>query len=225
MGLTPLDLLALFFFWFIWFGFGWLVERSLWARLSLTYAVTQHRLRWMMRMCEREGRIFDAALTGNLMNSTSFLASATILILGGIIALLGSIDRLHDAAQTMPFILPVSKGLLEIKVMVLGLVFVYSFLKFTWSLRQFNYCCIIMGSAPNLTVLSEEKRNFSKQAARVGQLAARSFNQGLRGYYFSLAAVGWFIHPIALIGGALLVLAILWRREFYSKTRAALRGM
>lgn len=225
MGFSPLDIIALVFFWVVWFGFGWLVERSAWAKLSLTYAVTQHRLRWMMRMCERDQRIFDASLTGNLMHSTSFLASGTILILGGIIALLGSIDRLYEAVQTMPFILPVSKGFLEIKVMVLGLVFVYSFLKFTWSLRQFNYCCIIMGSAPNLTVLSEEKRNFAKQAARVGQLAARSFNQGLRGYYFSLAAVGWFIHPIALIVGTLMVLAILWRREFYSKTRAAMRGM
>jgi uncharacterized membrane protein len=41
----------------------------------------------------------------------------------------------------------------------------------------------------------------------------------LRGFYFALAGIGWFIHPLALVGAALVVTLILGRREFFSVSR------
>lgn len=220
----PADLLALGLCFLLWLFHGWLVDYSRWSRLSLTASVTEHRMRWMLRLCQRDQRIFDGALIGNLMHSISFLASATILILGGIVALLGSADRFYETVHEMPFMVPATKEQLVLKLLSIGLLFVYSFLKFTWALRQFNYCCILVGSAPMHDSLIEDQRSFAKQAARVNELGARSFNQGLRGYYFALGGVCWFIHPAALVGATLLVVAILWRREFHSRTRRAMRG-
>lgn len=42
---------------------------------SVIAAMDEHRRRWMVAMLERENRIADAATIGNLMQSTSFLAT------------------------------------------------------------------------------------------------------------------------------------------------------
>src|SRR5690606_31589324 len=43
-----------------------------------------------------------------------------------------------------------------------------------------------------------------------------TFNDGLRVYYFSFAALAWLISPMAMILGTLIVVAILYSREFHS---------
>jgi uncharacterized membrane protein len=45
---------------------------------------------------------------------------------------------------------------------------------------------------------------------------------GLRTYYFSLALLVWFIHPVAFMITTTWVVAVLYRREFHSKTLKAL---
>jgi uncharacterized membrane protein len=52
--------------------------------------------------------------------------------------------------------------------------------------------------------------------------AHRNFNQGLRAYYFGVAALSWFLHPALMIAVTLGVLYVLHQREFRSQTLAAL---
>ncbi len=222
--IPPLDLAALFVSYGMWQAFGYLVDHPHLSRQSLTAAVNAARLQWMVRIVDRDNRIVDGSLLANLMRSVSFFASATVLILGGVAAMAGGSERTYGTLQAIPFVAPVTKEVFEGKLLMLGLIFIYSFLKFTWSLRQFNYCCILVGSAPDRSDPEEEKRGFVVQAARVNELGARSFNQGLRGYYFALAILAWFLHPLAFIAATLAVVAILWRREFHSRTRRAMRG-
>jgi uncharacterized membrane protein len=54
-------------------------------------------------------------------------------------------------------------------------------------------------------------------------LAAETFNDGLRAYYFSFAAMGWFFSPLALVLATLLIIFILFGREFRSEVLAVLR--
>jgi uncharacterized membrane protein len=221
-GWTLLDVFALAMVMALWLGFAWLVEKSHWVNISLTTAVNRQRLEWMRRLTRREVRIVDSALLGNLMRSMSFFASATVIILGGVAAMLGSAERSVETLRSIPALSLISKELYEEKVLLLALIFIYSFLQFTWGMRQFNYCCILVGAAPTPSDPEEEREDFARKAARVTELGARSFNQGLRGYYFALATLGWFIHPLAFMMGGVVVVAILWRREFHSKTRKAL---
>lgn len=59
-------------------------------------------------------------------------------------------------------------------------------------------------------------------AARLVTLAARHYNGGMHAYYFGLAACAWFLHPAGLIAATVWVVAILYRREFRSRSHAAL---
>jgi uncharacterized membrane protein len=47
-------------------------------------------------------------------------------------------------------------------------------------------------------------------------LAAETFNDGLRAYYFSFAVMGWFFSPLAFVLTSVLIVAILYNREFRS---------
>jgi len=49
-------------------------------------------------------------------------------------------------------------------------------------------------------------------------LAGEEFNRGVRAYYFGFAAMTWFISPHHFIGFTIIVLFVLWRREFHSRT-------
>ncbi|MGH8648827.1 MAG: DUF599 family protein, partial [Burkholderiales bacterium] len=48
--------------------------------------------------------------------------------------------------------------------------------------------------------------------------ANRNFNQGLRAYYFGVAALSWFLHPALMMAVTLGVLYVLHQREFRSRT-------
>jgi uncharacterized membrane protein len=52
--------------------------------------------------------------------------------------------------------------------------------------------------------------------------AAHSYNYGLRCYYFSLAVLCWFFHPVLFIAASVLVMLTLYYREFKSKSVKAL---
>ena len=53
-------------------------------------------------------------------------------------------------------------------------------------------------------------------------LSAEHANTGLRTYYFAIAGLLWFFHPILFMLATAWVLAILLRREFFSRSRRAI---
>ena len=53
-------------------------------------------------------------------------------------------------------------------------------------------------------------------------MAAETFNDGLRGYYFAFAAIGWFFSPTIFMLATVGVVYILYHREFRSEVLSAL---
>lgn len=109
----------------------------------------------------------------------------------------------------------------EIKLGLLAVIFVYAFFKFTWSMRQFNYTALLICATPPPE--DPDCAAAARRAARMGDLAVKHFNDGIRAYYFGLAALTWFVHPWAFVVASSWVVLVLWRREFRSNTLSALR--
>jgi uncharacterized membrane protein len=219
---APLDWIALILFIACWLAYSTIVDRvpSIRAR-SVIAAMDMHRIRWMRATLQRENRIADMAAIGNLMNTTSFLATTSILILGGLVALLGASDLGQRVVAALPWASVPSQLLWEIKIGLLLLIFVNAFFELTWALRQFNYGSILVGAMSSAT--DPEGPAQADAAARVLNRAARHFTTGLRSYYFGLAALAWIVHPLALMMASLFVLRELHRREFRSVVRDAVR--
>lgn len=69
---------------------------------------------------------------------------------------------------------------------------------------------------------NDNLKAYARQMATVQDQAAHSYNYGLRAYYFSMAVLCWFVHPILFISASLFVVATLYRREFKSRAVTAI---
>ncbi|WP_374339281.1 DUF599 domain-containing protein [Leeia sp.] len=223
-GLQWDDALALLWFLGCWAGYGWLAERGPRAARGLIGATHQHRVAWARALLQRENRVVDAALVGNLMGSVSFYASTTIYIIAGLLALMGTVDKVMVFAANLPFAHASSRGWWQIRLLLMLVVFVFAYFKFTWSMRQFNFLCILMGAAPQPVQDTATLESEAEQMARINSYAGDEFNRGIRAYYFGLAAASWFIQPWLVVGLCTLVVWILYRRDFASPALWALRG-
>ena len=221
--LGTLDVFSVFWLFFCWIGYAFYASRR--RTDTLMSAMHAHRLQWMNNMMARENRMVDANIVSTVMRSVSLFASTTIFIVGGLIAVLGAVDKARDIVSVLPFAVETSRTVWEVKVVLLLLIFIYAFFKFAWALRQFNYSIIFVGAAPaHDSEDMAEKAAFAERAAAVISLAVNSFNQGLRAYYFGLAALGWFIHPGVFVCASMLVVGVLYRREFRSRMFRVLSG-
>jgi uncharacterized membrane protein len=184
-----------------------------------------YRIDWMGTMQKRDMRMPDVVAIGNLEQSVTFFASTTILILAGLLtAATAGVDTLYFL-ESLPMIRPITPLWFELKLLVLTAIFVSAFFRFTWALRQYNFATILVVSTPAHNDNSLDEATLKRHAYHTANMlnrAANTNNYGLRAYYFAMAALGWFIHPLIFAINCALVVWILYHREFRS---GALRDM
>ena len=221
------DWLALALFFGGWWGYAHWARQRAQVRPSILATTNQWRRRWMLQATFRENRIVDSAVTQSLSASPSFFASTSILIIGGLLAAIGATDKASGLVQEIPFAARTSALVFDLKLALLAAIFVHAFFRFTWSLRQYSFGAIIVGAAPEakqFAAIGDAQRElFADRAGRVMGLAAETFNDGLRAYYLSFAAVAWFFSAWAFMAATAAVLVVLYRREFHSEVLLALR--
>jgi uncharacterized membrane protein len=222
--LSTADALALLFFIISWVAYGYAVDSKLVGRISLTQAMDAQREAWMHTMARRELRMIDTGIMAGLQQGTAFFASSTLIALGGCFALLGATDRVLAVLSDLPYFTQPARGVLEMKTIGLIVLFAYAFFKFGWSYRLFNYCSILVGAVPVMrdgAGHAAEIETAVRRAARMNILAGRHFNAGLRGVFFSIGYLGWFVSPGVLVASTILLLIVLARRQFFSAARRA----
>jgi uncharacterized membrane protein len=217
---TAVDGLAVVVLLAAWAWIGWRIEHPSAARPSVSQIVAGYRREWMAQMVTRQPRIFDSSVLATLREGTSFFASATMIAIGGGLALMGDPTRLAGLARDLGQV-TAPDYVWEVKLTLSLLLLVSAFLKFVWSHRLFGYCAVVMASVPN-EVDDPTALPRAAKAAEINITAARSFNRGLRAVYFAMAALAWLAGPLALAAATALTVVVLWRREFASQSRAAL---
>ncbi len=224
--LPLLDWLGLVAFLAIWVGY--VAFARLWGRRQRSLLTTTNRYRryWMEQATAREPRMLDGMITQNLSSTPAFFCSTTIIVIGGLFALLGTTDRAAEFVRECPFAQPTPMLVFEFKILLLVAIFVYAYFRFSWSMRQYTFVALVIGSMPPADECAAGRYDRKKYAERAGALvasAAEAFNDGLRAYYFSFAAMAWFFSPAVLMLAAVLVAIVLYAREFRSEVLAVLR--
>ena len=221
--LQTLDLLALGFFIFGWILLEYVIDYSKLSSKSLGGLMAERRRDWMMVMADRDLRIVDTSIMSGLLQGTAFFASASILAIGGCFALLGSTEAVLQVYQDLPVGVSVSRIQWEIKILGLALLFVYTFFKFGWAFRLFNYSGILLGAVPPIQDAPLEVRQKKAAiAAEMNAIAGRHFTSGLRGLFLALGYLGWFIGPLMFFVCTLFVFLVLIRRQYFSRSRRVL---
>lgn len=211
-----LDLLAPGWFLLCWLGYTYYADGER-ARGNLRRVMHTYRVVWAQQMLERDNRMVDTQIIANLMRSASFFASTAMFIIAGLIAVLGAREQAMTVLAELPFAVESSRALWDAKVLLLILLFVYAFFKFTWAFRQYNYCLVLVGCAPAPDRLTEASGGIAERLARIATSTGRHFNRGIRAYYFGLAALSWFIQPLLFMLLTVWVVLVLYRREFHSR--------
>jgi uncharacterized membrane protein len=228
MPLIPLlDIVAVVWFFALWIGYDRFAAERPDNTVSLLGATNRMRRSWMVEVMLRDNRITDAAILANLSSSPTFFASTTMIVIGGLFALLGVNEKAVEMIYELPFAKRASTLVWDVKVILLIGIFIYAFFRFTWALRQFNFVSIMVGAARDREFNLQDVAHREAYAAKAGKLVAvagETFNDGLRAYYFALAASAWFLQPLFFMGATLAVVAILYQREFHSRTLKILAG-
>src|ERR1700727_2873865 len=142
------DILAVGFFVLEWTVYAYTLERSPYGRDSLSARMHIYREVWIRRMLDRETRMVDMQIMGSLQNGTAFFASTSLIAVGGALALLRSTNEALGVLKALPIDISPPPALWEIKCVGLVLIFIYTFFKFAWAYRLFNYVAILLGSMP-----------------------------------------------------------------------------
>lgn len=206
-----------------WAGYVVFAKRRSTARPSVLESTNRIRREWMLQSTYREVRVVDGVVIQSLSTSPSFFASTTILIIGGLLAVLGTTERATELVREIPFAARTSVVVFDMKIVLMLVIFVYAFFRFTWAMRQYTFGALMVASAPEaklLDALGAEgdawRQAFANRAGRVVGMAAETFNDGLRAYYFAFAAIGWFFSPLVFALATAGVIYILYQREFHS---------
>lgn len=219
---------TLCFIWFFtcWFGYTLYARKKAMSHSCLASELHSYRQLWMRRVMLRDVRVSDSTLIANLERNVSFLASTSILILAGLLTVLTVSDELSELISHIPFSSHSSTLSIQLKVGLLVMIFVYTFFTFTWSMRQYGFSSIMLGAAPmasESSITTEEREQYAYYSARIIDLAGLSYNYGLRAYYFALSVLAWFVNPYFFILTCGFVVAVLYRREFKSRSLMALK--
>jgi uncharacterized membrane protein len=213
-----IDWVAVVVFFAAWGGYAHFSRHGSGSHRSVLAATNAVRRQWMLQTTFREVRVLDGVVLQNLSTSPSFFASTTILIIGGLLAVL-STDKANELVRDLPFAARTSTLIFDVKLILLLGIFVYAFFRFTWSMRQYTFGALLVAAAPEAARFTEEglsREQFADKAGRVVGMAAETFNDGLRGYYFAFAAIGWFFSPVIFMIATMGVVTILYQREFRS---------
>jgi uncharacterized membrane protein len=223
---APLDLIALAYFLLAIGIYRLIVSRAGLERRSLTGAVQQQRLRWMLNMAGRDNRTIDAILLGSLSQGNAFFASTAAIAVGGLAATLGSgAERLQYLLDALPLAMHSTPVVWAAKQLLIMAIFIYAFFKFAWAFRLSHYASIMIGATPELGAADTRAcQDHAERTAKLIGIAAEHANSGIRSFYHAIAALAWLFHPLLFMVATTWVTLILARRDFFSRSLRLIAG-
>ncbi len=221
--LSLADIIGLALFIVAWLALEIVMEYTPLKARSLSGLMSEQRRSWTQVLAERPFRMVDTQIISGLQQGAAFFTSTTIIAIGGCFALLGSTDTVLEIYQDLPMPVEFSRTKWEVKVLCLTLLLSYTFFKFGWAYRLFNYCGILIGAVPEYSEENAAKCHLAaKKLANLNIIAGRHFNAGMRSLFFALGFLGWFVGPIMFMLTTAFVISILLRRQFFSHARRVL---
>jgi uncharacterized membrane protein len=191
---------------------------------SLNTQLHAVRMQWlrMHQHAPREHRVFDSILLGHISSSISYFGSATLLVLAGLVGALVNVNSVYVVTRSLKFMAPMSADLFTLYFAIVTLILTLSFFAFTYALRKMAYTFALLGGLQEAPAMSPECKVMVEQTATVLTEAVRSINNGIRGFYFAIAALFLFAGPYVSIGMTLVITGILFYRQMHSPTALAI---
>lgn len=220
---NPDDVLALLVFIFCWLGYEPLLKR-IGKRFGVVVRdLSVVRAAWMRQATTRDVKLLDSNLMTHAVNSAAHFSQANLILIAAVAGVLFGGRLPVKSAQALGFDVA-TPLLLQIKLALVVICLARGLLDFIWALRQMNYCAAAIGSLPE-DMTPEEAKPFGDAMASIIEPAMSNFSQGVRGYYFSLAAAAWLFGPLSLAVASIGAISVLGWRQSRSPAARGLRRL
>lgn len=214
--------LAIVWLFVLWFGYTPIM------RLAFNGSINQRlsgvRTVWLEKSLNRSQRTFDAILLGHLVGSITFFGSATMLVLVGAVSLFASDTLVYDALSLVHLHNTPSYQLYLVQALALNVVMAISFFAFVYALRKLIYGIALIGALPETAeanVAQSDRRRMLEASSAVLTSALTTFNFGIRGYYYAVAAFGLFLSPyVCLILASGFTVLLVYRQKWSTVAQA-----
>lgn len=195
---------------------------GLFGRGTLNSQLEFVRRQWVLELTRRDAKPFDAVLLGHIIHSVAFFGSATLIVLAGIITAFANLEPIHATATRLHFATDTGIELFGLQFGLLAIVLGLSFFSFTYALRKLIYVLALVGALPTAAQAGARHERLVGDAATVLSEAVQTFNFGIRGYYYAVAALCMFASPYASIVATLIATGVLIYRQVATKTSRAI---
>ncbi len=204
-----------------WFSYSRILRTF--ARGSLNAQLTVARLHWMTALTQRETKPFDAILLGHIINSIAFFGSATLIVLAGLITAFAGLKTLYATVADLHFIAPASLELFALQLTFLAFILALCFFSFTYALRKLIYVITLTGALPDKQDNRPEHDVMIVAVTDVLSEATKTFNFGIRGYYYAISAIFLFVSPYVCIAATVIATTVLFYRQLATPTARAIQ--
>ncbi len=218
--LNLLHILAMLILVSAWFMYSFMLKQMGYKTLNSQLNIVRHQ--WIQSITERSNSPFDAMLLGHIVNPVAFFGSATLIVLAGVFSIFGNIENTYSTLTRLHFINNTSLELFSINYALLAFVLTVCFFAFTYSLRKMIYAIALIGALPQASLKREGHEGLVEQVTIVITASLKTFNFGIRGFYYAVAALVLFISPLACIAVTVFVTVMLLHRQCKSETSQAI---
>jgi uncharacterized membrane protein len=192
---NPLDSFAWFVFLSFTLGYHAFYQYMVVRKPSLIFKgkINIVRRAWVAKIFEENTAIVAVQTLRNVTMAASFLTTASVVLIGGLISLLLNLPETQHYFLTRerPHI---TDPLLALKLINLIVLFVASLFYFSLCVRLLNHIAMLLGSPPQAIrdAMGEDAVSF---VYGLYAKAGRHYSFGMRSVYFLIPAVLWFMGP------------------------------
>ncbi len=177
--------------------------------LSTAIGITNHaRQMWVRGVIRDKHDILAVQTLRNQVMAATFLASTAILISLGSFSAAFRSGVFGEISHALNFFGTKTETLWMLKLMLLGILFFYTFFNFTLSIRYYNHAGFMINA------FEHNDATVSEQAVtQVLNHGALHYTIGMRGFYLSVPIALWLFGPIYMLTGSLVLIAVLYRLD------------
>lgn len=174
--------------------------------------INQIRRSWVENMFQPGNAITAVQSLRNINMAASFLASSCIVFVGGIIYIVVSLEQTSNLLTGVETI-RIQDQMLFLKFMSLIVMFLISLLNFSLCIRLLNYVTILVGASPK-TIEATVGEDAITYVTRLFSRAGIHYSLGIRGFYYSIPLIFWFLGPQLFLIFTVLILLLIFTLDF-----------
>ena len=177
--------------------------------LTTAIGITNHaRQMWVKGVIRDKRDILAVQTLRNQVMAATFLASTAILISLGLFSAAFRPGVFSDVSHALNLLGTKTETLWMFKLMLLGILFFFTFFNFTLAIRYNNHAGFMINTFEhNDATVSEEA------VTQVVNHGALHYTIGMRGFYLSVPLALWLFGPIWMLAGSLVLVSVLYRLD------------